>query len=165
MRSHIIWIISALALFGGAFAAVSDVAPETASENTIRLPQITVLADGCEYGLATSAATVDEALGQLGLSLDPLDRVTPALTEAIADSQVIRITRVTRRELREEVFVPAKTVVLAEPDFPEGYTKVLSHGNDGRVRRVWRIWEKDGQESSRGLVKEDVLEKASDTVW
>lgn len=166
MRCYITWIIVVLALFGAAFAALSDVAPETAVEQTtaVQLPPVSVVVDGRELGVSTAAATVAELLHQLGISLTPLDRAVPSLSHPVTPGLQVRITRVARREEVEEAIISSQTVVLADPDLPAGFTKILSHGNDGLVRRVWRIWEKDGQESSRGVLRERVITKAADTV-
>jgi 3D (Asp-Asp-Asp) domain-containing protein len=166
MRSYIIAIVVALACFGCAFAAVSDgqQADIQAATEAAGLPQVTVLVDGGVIGLSTSAATVDELLGSLGVQLDPLDRTTPALDQPVADGLEVRVTRVACRKVVEEGALPSRTVVLADPEMPAGYTKILAHGTDGLVRRVWRVWEKDGVETSRGVVSEAVLQKATETV-
>jgi 3D (Asp-Asp-Asp) domain-containing protein len=166
MRSYIIGIAAALACFGCAFAAVSDIpqADPERSATAADLPWVSVTADGGIVGLPTSASTVGELLNLLGITLTPLDRTDPAPTEPIADGLEVWVTRVTCREVIEECVLPSNTVVLAEPDLPAGYTKILARGDDGLVRRVWRVWEKDGEETSRGLISEEVLAEPADTV-
>lgn len=165
VRSCIIGIAIALACLGCALAALSDSQPGApARAAAAPLPQIIVRADGGFTGLSTSVSTVRAVLDQLGVSLGPLDRTSPAPSAPVTDGLEIRVTRVRCREAAEEAVIPARVVVLGEPDLPVGFTKILSHGNDGLVRRVWRVWEKDGEESSRGVVSEEVVARASDTV-
>ncbi|MFB3879912.1 MAG: 3D domain-containing protein [Armatimonadota bacterium] len=164
-RSCMIGIAIALVCLGCALAAVcdNDAAPPRSAE-AAPFHQVSVLADGNTVGLSTSASTVRALLAQLGLELGPLDRTNAPLNAPLADGMEIRISRVSRRQIVEELVIPAKTVVLAEPDLPVGFTKILTHGNDGLVRRLWRVWEKDGEETSRGVVREEVLAQAKDTV-
>jgi 3D (Asp-Asp-Asp) domain-containing protein len=166
MRSYIIGVAVALACFGCAFAAVCDIQQSGTQEQTAatRLPQIVVLVDSGAIGLSTSAPTVGEALDLVGVELGPLDRTNPSPDQAVTDGLQIRVTRVSRCEAVEESAIPSRTVVLAEPDMPAGFTKILSHGSDGLVRRIWRVWEKDGEETSRSLVSEETLAEATDTV-
>ncbi len=167
MRLHIvIAIVVALACFGCALAAVSDGQQGDAREASVsdRVCEVTVVVDGKTTLTPTSAATVGKLLGLLKITLKPLDRTDPAPGQAITDGMEVLITRVTCREVTEDSMVPSKTVVLAEPDMPAGFTKILSHGSNGLARRVWRVWEKDGEETSRGLLSEEVLARKSDTV-
>jgi 3D (Asp-Asp-Asp) domain-containing protein len=166
MRSYIIGIAAALVCFGCAFAAVSDIpqADQQRSATAAELPWVSVTADGGIVGLPTSASTVGELLRLLGITLSPLDRTDPAPTEPITNGLEVWVTRVTRSDVAEECVLPSKTVVLAEPDLPAGYTKILAHGNDGLTRRVWRVWEKDGEETSRGLIGEEIVTEPADTV-
>jgi 3D (Asp-Asp-Asp) domain-containing protein len=166
MRSHIIGIAAALACFGCAFAAVCDIpqADQSPSATPAELPSVSVTVDGGFIGLSTSAATVRELLKVLGITLSPLDRTQPAPGAPIADGLEVSVTRVTCRQVAEECALPTKTIVLAEPDLPAGYTKILAHGNDGLVRRVWRVWEKDGKETLRGPLREEVLAQPAETV-
>ncbi len=160
MRLHVIGIFLCLACPVCAIGA-----SELQVENSVQaLPKATVVADGNVVELTTSAKTVGEVLETLGLSLGPLDRCTPSPETLITEDLQIAVARVTCRELVEDALVPAKTVVLAEPDLPAGVTKILAHGYDGLAKRTWRIWELDGQETTRGIIKEQILVKGKDTV-
>lgn len=125
---------------------------------------VTVLVDGKTLSLPTSAATVAGVLAEVGISLHPLDRTAPAPDRPVADGMEVRVTRVTRHHHTEEVTVPAPSLVLGDPELPAGFTQVLEHGRDGRVRRVVRIWEKDGQATRREVIEERVLTAARETV-
>ncbi len=159
MRIYIIAITVVIACLGCAIAAVPDIERPSPS-----LPEVTVLVDGAEIGLPTSAATVGQLLDSLGVTLSSLDRTFPAPNQPVADGLEVRVTRVSSRKLVEEEVLRPETIVLSEPELPAGYTKILAHGSDGFVRRVWRVWAKDGEETSRGLVNEIVLKPVSDTV-
>lgn len=125
---------------------------------------VTVVADGQSQEFSTTAATVADALGEAGIPLGKLDRVAPSVKTPVTAGLKIRVTRVKRQVVTEEVTLPSETVVLADAEKPAGYTEVLEHGRDGRVRRVVAVWEKDGQITKRDVVKQTVLSKKRDTV-
>jgi 3D (Asp-Asp-Asp) domain-containing protein len=125
---------------------------------------VTIVADGRSRELPTTSGNVSSALDEAGIALGPMDRVSPALDTALSDGIEVRVTRVSRRHVDEEVAVPSRTVLLGDPELPAGYTQVLEHGQDGRVRRTTRIWEKDGQVTKKEVIKERSLAKATDTV-
>lgn len=125
---------------------------------------VTVYVDGQVRRVCTSAETVGELLRMQEIGLGPLDRVSPPPDAAVAEGSEVRVTRVARREVTEHKTVPSRTIVLADPDRLTGYPEILQRGEDGLVERVWRVWEKDGEETVRGLLEERVLREATDTV-
>jgi len=158
------------AAIGIVFAAVLLGCPIQAGTNSGQaghsgqLPQVAVSVGREFRELPTSAGTVGELLSQLGITLSPLDRTDPEPGTPVTDGLHIRVTRVICREQIEETALPARTVVLADPDRPAGFTEIVSRPQDGLVRRVWRIWEMDGLISTRTLACEQVLARAQEGV-
>jgi len=120
--------------------------------------------DGAVIGLSTSAQNVGDVLADLHIELGPLDRTKPTPETPITDNLGITVTRVGCREVVAEEALKPVTVVLADSDSPAGYTKMLSEGQDGVVRRTYRVWEKDGEESSRGVITEEIVVQPQDIV-
>lgn len=137
--------------------------PEAETE-TGKLPVVTVVADGRLSQASSAAATVGGLLSELGIALAPLDRTSPSPTTPLRDGMQVRVTRVSRRVEVEEMLIPAKTVVLAAPERAADHTQVLSEGQDGRMRREVRVWEKDGQVAARTVVNERVIAPVKDRV-
>ena len=161
MRSFAIATIVVLVCLSCAIAALSDIrGEEVAPASSLT----TVHVDDSTIALSTSAATVGELLDLLEIVLSDLDRTDPSPDTPIVDGLEVSITRVTRCEQVEEEIIPSQTIVLADPDRPAGLTKILRHGQEGRVKRVWRIWEKDSVETSRGILSEETLQEPFDTV-
>jgi 3D (Asp-Asp-Asp) domain-containing protein len=125
---------------------------------------VTIYADGGVRRVCTTSGTVADVLAGQGIELGPLDRTSPAPDTPVAEGAEIHVTRVACREVVEEIPIRAKTTVLAEPNQPAGYTQVLQHGRDGRLRRTWRVWEKDGEVTLKGVVGEEVVEPAVNTL-
>jgi 3D (Asp-Asp-Asp) domain-containing protein len=133
-------------------------------QQTPRLPRVSVSVDSECRQLLASADTVAELLDDLGIALGPLDRTAPAPQTPVTHGMHVRVTRVACRELIEETVLPSRTIVLADPGRPAGFTDILCHGEDGLLRRVWRIWEKDGEIASKTIVGEELLSEPTDTV-
>lgn len=127
-------------------------------------PQVTLIADGETREFPTSAATVAHLLDALQITLAPLDRIDPPLHSPITDGTEVRVTRVTRQDITEEIRIPARTIVLGDPDRPFGSATVLAHGQDGLVRRVWRTWEKDGETTSHTVLSAEIVSEPRDMV-
>lgn len=126
---------------------------------------VTVIADGQarETELAPGG-TVADALAALGVTLSPLDRTAPSPSTRVQDGLVIQVTRVrTRREV-EVASIPSRTLLLADPARPAGYSKVLEWGEDGLARRESVVWEKDGEVTKREKVSEKVIKPVRHTV-
>jgi len=119
--------------------------------------KVSLLADGRQRELCASGITVAEVLAEAGISLRLLDRVSPPPSAQVVEGMAIQVIRVSRHHVTEEEVLLAPTIVLADPDSPAGYTKVLERGQDGRVRRVARLWQKDGVTTKREVIKEKVL--------
>jgi 3D (Asp-Asp-Asp) domain-containing protein len=161
MRFISIGAAVAVFILGGAAAAVSDI---QASDSAVALPRVMVRVDSTVFGLSTSAETVGEVLDLLRITLGDLDQTSPAPDTPIADGSEIRITRVTCRDFEEIETMPSRTIVLADPDRPADFTKILCQGTDGALHRSWRVWEKDGAETSRVILEEEVVREPVDTV-
>jgi len=134
------------------------------AERTEPPTRVSVIADGITREVETSAGTVADVLRQLEIELNPLDRTAPSPGEAVLDGLAIRVTRVSRREVTTEETAPTHTLVLADPDLPAGFTKILRRGREGRVRRTVRTWERDGEVTLRAVIEEEVLKQAADTI-
>lgn len=153
-------ILTAASLLCASRLGLSPTATETAKPAL----RVTVMADGRALAVEGHSRAVGEILAGAGITLSKLDRVSPSPRTTIGDGSVVRVTRVSRREEVEEVAIPAETILLADPERPAGYTNVLERGQDGRMERVVRIWEKDGEETQRTVIEEKVLEPTRATV-
>lgn len=125
---------------------------------------VTVSADRQTHELSSSADCVGDLLVELGITLSDLDRTSPSLTTPLTDGMKVRVTRVTRTRTTEEEQLPSRTIVLPAPDRPAGYSKTVSKGKDGLVKRVIETWTKEGEVTCRNVVDEKIVTKPTDTV-
>jgi len=161
MRLCVNALLVAFGCVGWSLGAPADSQGSAASAPAV---QVVVFAGGEFCELPTKARTVADLLETLDIALDPLDRSDPSPDTSLTDGMVIRITRVTCREIVEEEPIPPDTVVLADADMPAGFTKVLLSGKEGLLRRVVRIWQKDGEETLRAPIAEEVIREPTHTI-
>ena len=111
----------------------------------------------------TNAVTAEDLLGALGITLNDEDRVRPdpaTLTPGMHLS-VIRIRTVVRT-IQETV--PYQTQVTVSQDLASGESQVITPGSDGSALRTYRITYRNGRESRRLLLDEQILTDPVDAV-
>ena len=98
--------------------------------------RITVLADNAAQERETTAATVAEALAELGLVADGDDRLSALSTDPVTEGMSVRLVRVVVEQIEEQAAVPFETVQRRDPALPVGQTKELTAGKEGVMRRT-----------------------------
>lgn len=125
---------------------------------------ITVVADGAENPLVTTALTVEAALADAGVTVAEDDRVEPELDAALVDAATITVQRVvTKTETKTEA-IKHGTKEKDDDDLLKGKSKVLTKGKNGTLEKTLRNVYVDGELESSEVVKESVIEKAVDEV-
>ena len=123
--------------------------------------QVQVEIDGQAQFVAVSAgSTVQQALDSAGIALAALDRVEPPSYTTIDEGTIIRVTRVSERFEIEEIVIPYERQTIRNESLPEGETRLLQPGENGRQEITYRILEEAGEEISRAPVKNVILEDA-----
>ena len=98
--------------------------------------RITVLADNAAQERDTTAATVAEALAELGLVADGDDRLSALSTDPITEGMSVRLVRVVIEQIEEQAAVPFETVQRRDSALAVGETKELTPGKEGLMRRT-----------------------------
>jgi uncharacterized protein YabE (DUF348 family) len=107
---------------------------------TIVTPKaVTVTADGHTTTKTVAAATVGEALKQLGVNLGAADRVTPSAASALTPGAKISVQRVQQKSATVTETIARGTTKQKSTSLYAGQTKVAKAGSDGtRVVTVQR---------------------------
>jgi resuscitation-promoting factor RpfB len=113
---------------------------------------VTVIADGHERVVATTAATAGDLLAEQGIALSPTDRTSLYPTQPLLDSMVLRVTRVQVEDVTEVQPVDYATVETDDPEALEGDRTVTQEGVEGRRTITWRVTRTDGVETGREQV-------------
>jgi resuscitation-promoting factor RpfB len=126
----------------------------------------------------TTAPTVGELLGELGIALGELDRVDPAVDTSIEGPLTVRVARVEVVEEQVESAVPFDRERVEDPTLARGLVRVRQPGREGRELETFAVTLVDGVEESRELIDRTVLVEptpriervgtgggADDTIW
>lgn len=103
--------------------AASNIGQLTPSQTLNRLmfaKRVTVMVDGKERSVWTSARTVGDAVSFAGVRLGPLDRIEPDPSSQLMDDMQVKVVRVTHELVQEEEVVPYRTVRVASRSLNRG---------------------------------------------
>src|SRR5512134_1633780 len=137
--------LSLLAVFLAASLLVSCRSPQVTSSN------ITVPA----------GSTVTQAIQAAGIVIGNLDRVEPPLYTVLGDGNSISITRVKEVFETEEQIIPFERQVVRNESLPEGETRLVQAGVNGKEELTYRIVLENDAEISRSIVKSVILLEAA----
>lgn len=122
--------------------------------------EIQLVIEGEVSSIAIPAgSTVQQALDDAGVILAALDRVDPPAYTTVDEGTVVEVTRVTERFEIEEIVIPYERQTIRNETLPEGETRLLQPGENGRQEITYRIIEEAGEEISRAPVKNVILEE------
>jgi len=133
-----------------------------------RSPQITsgdisvnITVDGATRSVTLPAgSTVTQALQASGLTIGNLDKTEPPLYAVVNNGDEIVLTRVEEKFETEEQIVPFERQVVRNESLPEGETRLVQAGANGKVELTYRIVLENGEEISRSTVKSVTLQEA-----
>ena len=134
---------------------VSAVPAAEQAETNGEIITITVKADGNEMKLLTGAATVGEALEGHSISIGEHDILTPAAETKLEDGMEVSIQRI---EFRKEVVketVPYKTETKGVDTLPQGESRVVTQGVNGKDKVTYNVKYVDGVEVAREEVSRE----------
>ena len=92
---------------------------------------VTITIDKRTLPRTTSAATVADALKEVGATTDADDRISPAPTTPLRDGLVIAVQRVSQQKLTTTQRIDHATTTKKDASLLEGTRKVLTKGKDG----------------------------------
>jgi uncharacterized protein YabE (DUF348 family) len=113
---------------------------------------VTVIADGQQRVVTTTAQTAGDLLAEQGITLSPTDRTSLYPAQPLLDSMVLRVTRVQVEDVSEVRPVDYRTVESDDPDAYEGDRTVTQDGVEGEQTITWRVTRTDGVETGREQV-------------
>jgi resuscitation-promoting factor RpfB len=126
----------------------------------LRTPRdVTVIADGKQRSLTTTAATIRDVLAAAGVSLRAKDEVNPALSEYPDEGAVIRVVRVDAKRVTVKVDIPYDVKRVADKSLPKGDEKVDVEGVKGVKQITYALVTRDGKTARKTVVSEKVLRK------
>lgn len=125
---------------------------------------VTVVDGGQEASQRAPRGTVAGLLMARGIVLGALDQIDVPAETSLAPGAVVRITRVSDRELTEPAPVAFAVRTVGDPDLEIGRSEVEIAGVSGEAVRTWLVRFVDGIESTRSLASETVVRAPVDEV-
>jgi resuscitation-promoting factor RpfB len=113
---------------------------------------VTLIADGQQRVVSTTAATAGDLLAEQGIQLSPTDRTSLYPQQPLLSSMVLRVTRVAVTDVTEVQTLDYKTVETPDPEALEGERTVTQKGVEGEQTLTWRVTLTDGVETGREQV-------------
>jgi uncharacterized protein YabE (DUF348 family) len=110
---------------------------------------VTLVADGQERVVTTTAATVADLLTEQGIVLSETDRTSMYPTQPLLSRMRLQVYRVQVSEVVETVAIPHQTIETPDPEAFEGDDDVTQQGVDGQQSVTWRVTVVDGVETGR----------------
>ncbi|HEY66076.1 MAG TPA: DUF348 domain-containing protein [Caldilineae bacterium] len=118
-----------------------------------------VRVDGREIHTRTRQWTVADALADLGIVVTGADIVTPSLSTEIKPHLSVAITRVREAIEIEQDAIPYRTIWVPDDDLEIDHRRVDQPGQEGLIKRRFRVVYHDGEPVSRVLEDEWIAQE------
>src|SRR4051794_3939222 len=113
---------------------------------------VTLIADGQQRVVTTTAATAGDLLAEQGIALSSTDRTSLYPAQPLLSGMVLQVTRVQVTDVTEVRPVDYKTVETPDAAAFEGDRTVTQKGAEGEQTIPWRVTVTDGVETGREQV-------------
>jgi uncharacterized protein YabE (DUF348 family) len=120
---------------------------------------VTIVADGKNRPVTSTAPTVGALLEENGLKKATADRVSAPLANPLTDGLVIKLVRVTSKQVTETQAIPFETKKVESNDLFKGDTKVQEDGVAGVRTITYTVTLADGVEEKRVKSGEQVTKQ------
>ena len=120
---------------------------------------VTVTVDNCGEILTVNAKneTVESLLKRLNIRVDGSTAVSAPLEATVTEDMKITVTRSVHNTETYTAAIPYETVYCYDTNLPAGQESVVTEGVDGLLLCTANVVYLDGQESSRTVVKQNVI--------
>jgi hypothetical protein len=123
--------------------------------------EVQVLVDGQIHNVRLQAgSTVADALNAAAIDLGSLDKSDPPAYAVVSEGEEICITRVREVFTSEVVNIPFERQIARNESLPEGETRLVQPGVNGRQELTYRIIYENDIETNRTIVKSTILQES-----
>jgi len=144
-------------------ASRSERLPLDGMQLSITTPKdVTLIADGQQRVVTTTAATAGDLLAEQGITLSETDRTSLYSTQALLDKMRLQVYRVQVSEVTETTPIPHGRVDTQDPNAFKGDETVTQKGVDGEQATTYRVTVVDGVETAREQLSTAVSRPAVD---
>ena len=138
-------------------ASRSERLPLDGMDLAIQTPKdVTLISDGQQRVVSTTAATAGDLLAEQGIALSPTDRTSLTATQPLLDAMVLRVWRIQVSDVTEVRSIDYKSVETPDAEALEGTRTVTTKGVEGEQTTTYRVTVTDGVETAREQVGVEV---------
>ncbi|MGK5114698.1 MULTISPECIES: ubiquitin-like domain-containing protein [unclassified Geodermatophilus] len=123
---------------------------------------VTLLVDGRQLVVTTTAATAGDLLAEQGVTLGATDRTSLYPEQALMNGMRLQVFRVQVNEVTETTAIGHNTVETEDPNVLEGDETVTQPGVDGEQATTFRVTVVDGVETAREQLSTTVTRQPVD---
>ncbi len=105
-----------------------------------------------EIKVPSNGAKVGEVLELMQITLNPLDRINPAVKDVAKDNMTVRVQRVTAELEKSTKYLDFETRYQPNNNLKPGQKQTVQKGVKGKVEITERVWTLDGKETQRQRV-------------
>jgi uncharacterized protein YabE (DUF348 family) len=144
-------------------ASRSERLPLDGMQLTISTPKnVTLISDGAQRVVTTTAGTAGDLLAQQGITLGPDDRTSLYKTQALLNNMRLQVFRVQYKTITATTPIAHKSVPTPDPNAVKGTQTVTQKGVDGEQTSTFKVTLVDGVETARQLLSSTVTKPAVD---
>jgi resuscitation-promoting factor RpfB len=144
----------------GALLSASRSAPlgrDGLSLDVVTPKHVSVTADGRTRALTTTSRTVGDLLGELGITVRPLDRLSAVPASTVTNGLTVALTRIDHRRVTATEALTFGTTRTTDTALYQGSTRVVTPGRAGSRSTVYDLVLADGKVIGRTLVSASVV--------
>lgn len=144
-----------------------DLHTEIKDKDTIsikRAVNVKVAVDGKNLDILTSDEDITTLLSVEGITLNSIDKISPAKETKLSEGLKIDIIRVENKNITESTPVDFKTVIKKNNSLSNTVKKIAQDGKVGEKQTIFNVIYENGKEVSRKLVSEAIVQKPMDKV-
>ena len=131
-------------------ASRSERVPLDGMNLSVQTPKdVTLIADGQQQVVSTTAATAGDLLAERGIALSPTDRTSLFPTQPLLDAMVLQVFRVQVSDVAAVQPIDYKTVETPDAEALVGTRTVTTKGVEGEQKTTYRVTVTDGVETGR----------------
>jgi uncharacterized protein YabE (DUF348 family) len=131
-------------------ASRSERVPLDGMDLSVQTPKdVTLIADGQQQVVSTTAATAGDLLAERGIALSPTDRTSLFPAQPLLDAMVLQVFRVQVSDVTAVQPIDYKTVETPDAEALVGTRTVVTKGVEGEQTITYRVTVTDGVETGR----------------
>ncbi|PGZ94444.1 hypothetical protein COE51_22435 [Bacillus pseudomycoides] len=125
---------------------------------------VTLHVGGQEQQVWSTSTTVADFLKERQVSLSEMDKIEPALQEVMQQNMKVKVIRVEKVSDAVEEPIPFIEVRQEDSSLLKGTEKVIQEGIEGKKKKIFEVVKEDGNEVSRNLQKEEVVQEVKNRI-